>query len=165
MRFCITMVLTRCIFKKYQFWRPPKRGHFSCRKSVSHERTSTVTRVNIAHIFRLTWSRWLEGEMEEAPSTSLWPSNRQSSRRMMYVSSATKNVQMHSKRSFHSCPPWGSGWVSWTPWVLLHQDEEKRERCGNIITDSGWSGYGNIRWCWKVGEVPKNECNLTRLRR
>ena len=42
-RFCIPMVLTRCIFKKYQFWRPPKRGHFSCRKSVSHERTSTVS--------------------------------------------------------------------------------------------------------------------------
>jgi len=35
--------LNEPIWQKGQLWRPPKRGHVSCRKSVSHERTSTVS--------------------------------------------------------------------------------------------------------------------------
>ena len=42
-RFASPWSITRCIFKKYHLWRPPKRGHFSCRKPVSHVGTSTVS--------------------------------------------------------------------------------------------------------------------------
>ena len=41
-RFVSRWSITRYIFKKYQLWRPPKRGSFSCRKPVSHVGTSTV---------------------------------------------------------------------------------------------------------------------------